>query len=406
MACIRPFAAWRPNPNLASRICELPYDVVSTSEARLVAAGNPLSFFHISRPEIDLPEDVNPYSANVYAQGRQNFAELIKSGSLRRDPTPCYYLYRQVMGDHSQTGLVAAASCEEYGRNLIKKHELTRPDKEEDRLRHIDALNAQTGPAFLTYRATPSLNGLLSILANQAPDIDFVAKDGVRHTSWVINSPENIRRIDSEFAAIPCLYIADGHHRSAAAYRIFQSRKGSGNSAFFLTVIFPHDQLQILPYNRVLRDLNGLSAVQLREKLAAVCELNEGASASPARPHELSLYLEQKWLGLQFRPEILSQASSDPAEKLDVSLLQRLVLGPVFGIHDPRTSNRIGFIGGIRGIKELEKTVESGEYACAFSLYPTTIDDLMTIADAGQIMPPKSTWFEPKLRDGMFCYEL
>ncbi len=404
MASLRPFAAWRPDPTRASQICELPYDVVSTGEARDLAAGNPLSFFHISRPEIDLPDQVNPYAPEVYDRGRASFRRLIADGALRQEAKPCYYLYRQIMGSHSQAGLVAVASCEEYGRNLIRKHELTRPDKEEDRLRHIDALNAQTGPAFLTYRASQSLTALFSAVAAQPPEVDFVAKDGIRHSSWVIAEEETMQQITSQFAALPCLYIADGHHRSAAAFRIYQARKGAGDSAFFLSVIFPHNQLQILPYNRVLRDLNGHTPAQVRQRLAQTFTLQSGASATPARPHELAVYLEGQWLGLRFRPEMTT--ANDPVERLDVSLLQKRVLAPVFGIDDPRTSKRISFIGGIRGVKELEQAVNSGEFACAFSLYPTTIVDLMAIADAGQIMPPKSTWFEPKLRDGMFSHEL
>jgi len=403
MASIKPFAALRPKPELAPRICELPYDVMSSEEARQMAAGNPLSFLHVSKPEIDLPPGVDLYAAEVYARGRENFQKLIGDGALRQDPAPCFHLYRQVMGPHSQVGLVAAASCEEYLQGIIKKHELTRVDKEDDRVRHIEALNSQTGPVFLTYRAVARLDELFAKQTQEKPDIDFTAKDGVRHTSWVVADASTIKAIEQEFGGIPFLYIADGHHRSAAAARIFQSRKGAGHSARFLTVIFPHNQMQILPYNRVLKDLNGMSVAQLLEKLDGVfVQQKKSGSTKPSRKHELGLYLEGAWHTLTFREHFTR--TKDPIEKLDVTLLQNYVLGPLFGIDDPRTSKRINFVGGIRGTAELEKLVNSGDYACAFSMFPTSIEDLMAIADAGGIMPPKSTWFEPKLRDAMFCH--
>lgn len=402
MASIKPFAALRPKPELASRICELPYDVMSSDEARQMAAGNPLSFLHVSKPEIDLPPSTDIYDASVYAKGRENFQKLISEGALRQDAQPAFYLYRQVMGQHSQVGLVAAASCEEYLSGIIKKHELTRPDKEDDRVRHVEALNSQTGPVFLTYRAVSNLDALFAKKITETPDVDFTGKDGVRHTSWAISDVPTIQAVEQEFASIPYLYIADGHHRSAAAGRVFQSRKGAGQSGRFLTVIFPHNQMQILPYNRVLKDLNGLSPETLLQKLDAVFIINEAGTAKPTRKHELGFFFGGKWRTLNFRPQFA--ATTDPIEKLDVTLLQKYVLAPLFGIDDPRTSKRINFVGGIRGTAELEKIVSSGEYACAFSMFPTSIEDLMTIADAGGIMPPKSTWFEPKLRDAMFCH--
>jgi uncharacterized protein (DUF1015 family) len=402
MATIKPFAALRPKPELAARVCELPYDVMSSAEARQLAAGNPLSFLRVSKPEIDLPPATDLYSQEVYAQGRENFTRLINEGALRQDPQNCFYLYRQIMGQHSQIGLVAAASCEEYLSGIIKKHEFTRPDKEDDRVRHIETLNSQTGPVFLTYRAVAALDALFATKVSETPDIDFTASDGVRHTSWVISDSTVIKQIEAEFARIAYLYIADGHHRSAAAGRVFQSRQGAGHSGQFLTVIFPHNQMQILPYNRVLKDRNGLSAEQLLQKLDGVFVIRPADSPSPARKHELGLYLAGQWHTLNFRPHFA--ATSDPIEKLDVTLLQKFVLDPIFGITDPRTSKRINFVGGIRGTVELEKLVNSREYACAFSMFPTSIEDLMTIADAGGIMPPKSTWFEPKLRDAMFCH--
>jgi uncharacterized protein (DUF1015 family) len=402
MATIHPFPALRPKPELAAQICELPYDVMSSEEARAMAAGNPLSFLHVSKPEIDLPPGTDLYSDAVYAKGAENFAKLIRDGALAQDRQPCFYLYRQIMGGHAQVGLVAAASCEEYLKNIIKKHEFTRPDKEDDRVRHIETLNSQTGPVFLTYRAVTAMDDFVKRKTAETPAVDFTAKDGVRHTAWVVSDAADIAFIAAEFAKIPFLYIADGHHRSAAAGRVYQSRKGAGHSATFLTVIFPHNQMQILPYNRVLKDLNGLTPEQLLAKLEAVFLITPHGSAKPTKKHELALYMGGQWRTLHFRPQFA--ATNDPIEKLDVTLLQKYVLAPVFGIDDPRTSKRINFVGGIRGTGELEKLVNSGEYACAFSMFPTSIEDLMTIADAGGIMPPKSTWFEPKLRDAMFCH--
>ena len=402
MATLKPFAALRPQPALASQICELPYDVMSSDEARALAAGNPLSFLHVSKPEIDLPPGTDVYAPEVYTQGRENFQKLIAQGALQQDAKPAFYLYRQIMGQHAQIGLVAAASCEEYLQNIIKKHELTRVDKEDDRVHHIETLNAQTGPVFLTYRAAKEFDAFVAQKITGAPAVDFTAKDGVRHTSWTLSSPEEILFVEAQFAHIPFLYIADGHHRCAAAGRIFKSRHGAGHSAQFLAVIFPHNQMQILPYNRVLKDLHGHSPEQLAQRLAIVFDVNPQGRPNPARKHELGFYFGGQWRTLTFKPQFT--ATRDPIEGLDVTLLQKQVLAPLFGIDDPRTSKRINFVGGIRGTAELEKLVNSGEYACAFSLFPTSIEDLMSIADAGGIMPPKSTWFEPKLRDAMFSH--
>ena len=402
MAAIKPFAALRPEPKLAARICELPYDVVSSDEAREIAAGNPLSFFRVSKPEIDLPPGTDPCAPEVYAKGRENFQKLIHDGALKQDAQPCFYLYRQIMGKHSQAGIVATASCEEYLREAIKKHELTRPDKEDDRARHIETLNAQTGPVFLTYRANAELDKFVAKRISKKPDVDFNARDNVRHTAWVIADPEEIKLIETQFSTIPFLYIADGHHRSAAAVRVFQSRQGAGQSGQFLAVIFPHNQLQILPYNRVVKDLNNWTPEQLLDIIGAVFPIEPTGRAQPSCKHEISLYLAGKWHTLGLRIKLSAPRNS--VDSLDVSLLQEHILASVFGIDDPRTSKRINFVGGIRGTAELEKLVNSGEYACAFSMFPTTIGDLMAIADAGGIMPPKSTWFEPKLRDAMFCH--
>ncbi len=402
MATVKPFAALRPRPELAPRVCELPYDVMSSDEARQTAAGNPLSFLRVSKPEIDLPLGTELHSPQVYARGAENFRRLIAEGVLRQDAQPCFYLYRQILGAQRQTGFVAVASCEEYLRNVIRKHELTRLDKEDDRVRHIEALNSQTGPAFLLYRATAALDTVLAQGTTGAPDLDFTAADGVRHACWTLADAATLARVEEEFRRLPVLYIADGHHRTAAAGRVFRSRAGAGGSAAFLAVLFPHDQVRILPYHRVVKDLNGLAVEALLQRLQAVFIVSEPGEATPARKHEIGFYLGGRWRTLTFKPELAE--TPDPVENLDVALLQRHVLAPLLGIDDPRRSPRIHFVGGIRGTGELERLVNSGGFACAFSMFPTGVEDLMAVADAGGIMPPKSTWFEPKLRDGLFCH--
>jgi uncharacterized protein (DUF1015 family) len=402
MATVKPFAALRPRPELAGRVCELPYDVMSSDEARQVAAGNPLSFLRVSKPEIDLPAGTDPCSPEVYARGAENFRKLIADGVLRQDARPAFHLYRQVMGSHSQTGFVAAASCPDYLQNVIQKHELTRPDKEDDRVRHIEALNAQTGPAFLLYRASAELGAILARGTSTAPDIDFTTPDGVRHACWALPDAATRANVEAGFRRVAVLYIADGHHRTAAAGRVFQSRAGAGGSAGFLAVIFPHDQVRILPYHRVVRDLNGQTPEGFLERLRGVFELREPGEATPGRKHEVGLYLGGRWRTLVFQPELTS--ARDAIASLDVALLQEQVLAPILAIEDPRRSQRIQFVGGIRGTGELERLVDSGEGACAFAMFPTGVEDLMAVADAGGIMPPKSTWFEPKLRDGLFCH--
>ena len=403
MADIQPFPALRPRPELAAQVCELPYDVMSTEEARAIAAERPLSFLRVSKPEIDFPPEVNPCDPAVYERGRVNFEAAIRQGILRQERAPAFYLYRQIMGAHSQTGLVAVASCEDYLASVIKKHELTRPDKEDDRVRHIDILNAQTGPVFLTYRASIETDRWQE-QAGEEPDTDFVGEDGVRHSAWAVRDREAIAAIRQTFAGIAALYIADGHHRSAAAARVYEKRQGQGNSGYFLSVIFPHHQMQILPYHRLVQMPAGLPRERLWSQLRSVFEEAGEGSAQPARPGEVGFYFEGRWRMLRFRPEL--RAEEDPAARLDVALLQKHVLDPIFGINDPRTSQAIQFVGGIRGTGELEKLVKSGRYQCAFAIHPATIEELMGIADAGGIMPPKSTWFEPKLRDAMFCHLL
>ena len=404
MATVKPFTALLPDSGRASEICELPYDVMSTAEARQMAEGRPNSFLHVSRPEIDLPKGIAPTDPSVYAKARKNLDRLIAEGALRRDGQAHYHLYRQIMGEHRQLGLVAVASCAEYCDNTIRRHEFTRPEKEDDRVAHLEALDAQTGPVFLAYPADAGLGELFGRIASGEPEHDFTAPDGVQHTSWTVASEEDTQFIASRFDSIPSLYIADGHHRSAAASRVAKRRSGSGSSDLFLTVLFPHDQVQILAYNRAVRDLNGQSPEEFLAALGHAFSIKESGQAEPNVKHEICLYLEGKWQTL--RPKESSIDPDDSIKQLDVSILQDHALAPLLGIDDPRRGKRIAFIGGIRGTGELEKLVDSGEFACAFSMYPTGIEDLMSIADGGGIMPPKSTWFEPKLRDGMFCHQI
>jgi uncharacterized protein (DUF1015 family) len=412
MSLIRPFPGLRPAPGRAADVLAPPYDVLSTAEARTRAAGKPWSFLHISKPEIDLPPDTDPYSPAVYAKGRENFAHLLKEGVLARDPQPCYYLYRLVMGAHTQTGIVAAASVPDYDSNRIRKHEFTRPDKEDDRVRQIDALNAQTGPVFLTYRHSAVIDALARAVAAGRPEVDTTADDGVRHTLWVIRDAAQVATITQAFDAMDRLYIADGHHRSAAASRVAAARKAAnprhaGDEAYnyFLAVIFPDDQMQILDYNRVVKDLNGLTPEAFLKKVEAAFGVEpQAAAVKPARAGEFGLYMKGQWYRLTIRAALVPQ--DDPVKRLDVSLLQEHLLAPLLGIGDPRRDKRIDFVGGIRGLQELERRVDSGEMACAFALFPTSIHAMMAVADAGEVMPPKSTWFEPKLADGLVSHLL
>ena len=404
MATVKPFQALLPDFGRASEICELPYDVMSAAEARQMAEGRPQSFLRVSRPEINLPEGTAPTDPSVYAKARENFDRLITGGTLRKDDQAHYYLYRQIMGEHRQLGLVALANCTEYDANTIRRHEFTRPEKEDDRVAHLEALDAQTGPVFLTYPADAGLDELLGRIASGEPDINFTSPDGVQHTSWTLVSEEDTQFIKSRFDLIPNLYIADGHHRSAAASRVAKRRSSSGSSDLFLTVLFPHDQVQILAYNRAVRDLNGRSPEVFLGALGQAFDIEDSGLAKPKGKHEICLYLEGRWRTL--RPKASSIDPDNPINQLDVSILQDHALRPLLGIDDPRRSERIAFVGGIRGTGELVKLVDDGEFACAFSMHPTSIEDLMSIADGGGIMPPKSTWFEPKLRDGMFCHQI
>ncbi len=409
MSLIVPFAGLRPVPEHAADVVAPPYDVLNTAEARERARGRPWSFLHISKPEIDLPEGTDPHDDTVYARGAGNLAKMIDAGILIREDRPVYYLYRLIMGDHEQVGLVAAASVDDYLSNRIRKHEYTRPDKEADRVRQIDALNTQTGPVFLTYRHDPAIDELARRIMAKTPLYDLTADDGVRHTFWVIDDPRDIDTITRTFDAMPNLYIADGHHRSAAAARVAEQRraagKGGGAADYFLAVLFPDNQMQILDYNRVVRDLNGLSPKAFLDALAdAFVVTPSGTPVRPARAGEFGMYLDGQWYRLAIRPERIP--ADDPVRRLDVSLLQDNLIAPVLGITDPRRDDRIDFVGGIRGLGELEKRVDSGEMQVAFSLHPTSMADLMAVADAEQVMPPKSTWFEPKLADGLVSHVL
>ena len=411
MSLIRPFPALRPASGRAQEVIAPPYDVLNTEEARGLAEGRPWSFLHISKPEIDLPAGTDPYAPEVYAKGAENLKRMLDAGVLAQDDKPCYYAYRIVMGEHVQTGLVAAASVADYDTNRIRKHEFTRPDKEDDRVRQVDALNAQTGPVLLAYPSAPEVDSILAGAVQAEPDADAVSEAGVRHTLWAIREDAVIARLTRLFEAMPALYIADGHHRSAAASRICAARKAanprhSGDEAYnhFLSVIFPHHEMKILDYNRVIKDLNGLSEAAFLARVGERFTVEDATGAvKPAKPGEVGLYLAGKWRKLTIKPELIP---ADPVGRLDVSLLQNNLIAPILGIDDPRRDKRIDFVGGIRGLAELEKRVDSGEMALALSLHPTGMEDLMAVADANEVMPPKSTWFEPKLADGMASHVL
>ena len=407
MSLIRPFTGLRPVARRAAEVIAPPYDVLNSEEARARAAGKTWSFLHISKPEIDLPVGTDPHSPAVYAKGKENFQKMLKEGVLGRESEPCYYVYRLIMGAHQQTGIVAAASVHAYDANRIRKHEFTRPDKEDDRVRQIEALNAQTGPVFLTYRRSAAIDAIVDKVTLGTPDVDIAADDGVQHTLWVLRGTHPIDVLTGLFDSMDCLYIADGHHRSAAASRVAAARRAknpqsTGNESFnsFLAVIFPDNQMQILDYNRVVKDLNGLSRERFLQKVEMAFSVKpEAAMVKPVRPGEFGLRMKGQWYRLSIKPERIP--ADDPVRRLDVSLLQEHLIAPVLGIDDPRRDKRIDFVGGIRGLEELERRVDSGEMACAFSMFPTSIADMMAVADAGLVMPPKSTWFEPKLADGL-----
>jgi uncharacterized protein (DUF1015 family) len=404
---IRPFTGLRPAPGRAAEVAAPPYDVLSTEEARKRAAGKPWSFLHISKPEIDLPPGTDPHAPQVYAKAAENLQRMLEQKVLERDRQPCYYAYRLIMDGHVQTGVVVAASVADYDTNRIRKHEFTRPDKEDDRVRQIEALNAQTGPVLLAYPNAPDVDALLAQVTGGEPVADVTADTGVRHSLWKIEDAAAQDRLTQAFDAMPALYIADGHHRSAAASRVAAARRATGPEScnFFLAVAFAHHQMRILPYNRVVTDLNGLSRQEFLSKIGQSFALRAASGAvTPAKPGEFGLYLTGQWYRLNIHPGLVPM--NDPVERLDVSLLADRLLSPLLGITDPRRDRRIDFIGGIRGAAELEKRVDSGEMAAAFSMFPTRMEDLMAVADVGEVMPPKSTWFEPKLADGLVSHVL
>ena len=412
MSLIRPFPALRPAPGRADDVAAPPYDVLNSFEARERVEGKPWSFLHISKPEIDLAEGTDPYDASVYIKGKENFDHMLKEGVLVQDEQPSYYLYRLIMGSHQQIGLVAAASVADYDTNRIRKHEFTRPDKEDDRVRQVDTLNCQTGPVFLTYRHDATIDKIVSEVTAGEPEVNITADDGIEHALWPVTDQATIDTITDTFDAMNAIYIADGHHRSAAASRVCASRKAAnpehtGDEAYnyFLTVIFPDDQMMILDYNRVITDLNGLDSASFLSQVEERFEVSKSATTvRPQNNAEFGMYLDKSWYKLAIKPELIP--SDDPVASLDVSLLANNLIDPILGISDPRRDKRIDFVGGIRGLEELEKRVNSGEMAVAFALYPTSMDQLMSVADANEVMPPKSTWFEPKLADGLASHML
>ncbi len=408
MATIHPFQALRPARETAREVAAVPYDVVNTSEARALASNNPLSFLHVSRPEIGLPDDTDPYGDAVYRKAAENFEKLKASAPLLVEETPSIYVYELRMGEHTQTGIAACCSVDEYDSDIIRKHERTRKDKEDDRTRHMVTIRAQTGPVFLTYRGRDEIDGVVGRARSAAPLYDITADDAIRHTIWRV-SEDDARELIEEFRAVPLLYIADGHHRAASASRARARLReenpdhtGSEEYNFFLTVLFPSDQLRILPYNRVVKDLNGLSPADFLKAVSEKFDLSEQAEPSPQSKGQARMYLGGKWYGLDLSRR--GAESSDPIGSLDVSLLQEQILEPILGIRDVRTDKRIDFVGGIRGTGALERLVDRGQAAVAFSLYPVTVDQLIAVSDANEIMPPKSTWFEPKLRDGLLSH--
>ncbi len=412
MAKIRPFKAVRPNKETAVKVTSPPYDVLNSEEAREMAKGNELSLLHVTKPEIDLDPKINLYDDLVYDKARENMQRFINEGILFQDEKPMFYLYRQTMplenGVHSQLGLIASASVDEYQNNLIKKHEFTRKDKEDDRTRHVYVTMANTGPVFLTYKSQPSIDRMFSEIEKNKPEYDFTTADGIRHIMWTIGNSDYISKIEKEFLSIPVMYVADGHHRSASAMRVREMMKvanpnhtGDEEYNFFLAVIFPHDQMNIMAYNRVVKTLNGNTSEDFMKKISEKFSIEPAGNdvPYPQSKHTFGMYLDGK--GYILTALDGSYDKKDPVESLDVAILQNNLLSPILGIHNPREDKTIDFVGGIRGNKELKKHVDSGNFKVAFSMYPTSIEELIAVADDDKIMPPKSTWFEPKLRDGV-----
>ena len=407
MTLIKPFRALRPAPGRAADVLAPPYDVLSSAEARDRAKGKPWSFLHVSKAEIDLDPAVDSHDDAVYAKARDNFRRMIAEGVLVRDDQPCYYVYRLTWQGRVETGFAALASIAAYAENRIRKHELTTPVKEDDRVHQIEAVNAQTGLVMLAYPDAPMVDALLARAAAQTPAVDVTADDGVRHELWVIDDAATIQALTRAVDALPALYIADGHHRSAAALRVAEAR--GWKDGYFLAVLLPQQQMTILDYNRVLRDLNGLTPEQVLQQIGTRYTIAPSdRPVRPTRADEVGMVLSGRWYRLALKPELAAEAarSADPTARLPVTLLARNVIEPIFGVADPRRDKRIDFVGGGRGLDELERLVASGAAAIAFALYPTQMTDLMAVADAGAIMPPKSTWFEPKLADGMVSHLL
>ena len=411
MAEIKPFRCIRPSKEAASAVAALPYDVYDRKEAKEIVKKNPLSFLAVDRAETQFEDGKNPYAPEVYEQAARTLKRWQQEGILTEDESPFYYLYELVMEGRAQTGIVACASVDDYSCGVIARHENTREEKEQDRICHVDVTNAHTGPIFLAYRSQEELNGLVALEKKKTPLYDFISEDGICHRVWKIEDPQKAEEIHRIFSGIPRVYIADGHHRAASAVKVAAMRREAnpswtGNEEFnyFLSVLFPDDQLMIMPYNRVVQDLNGLSREEFLKKTERYFVVTErGRKAfSPEQKGQVGMYLDGSWYQLDARPEI---CTDDPVEGLDVSILQDRILGPLLGIGDPRTDSRIRFVGGIRGLSELERLVDSGA-AVAFSMYPNSIRELFEVADAGLLMPPKSTWFEPKLRSGLFIHAI
>ncbi|MFW5799837.1 MAG: DUF1015 domain-containing protein [Spirochaetota bacterium] len=410
MITIKPFRGLRPKKELAEKVASPPYDVINSEEARKLAEGDKYTFLHVVKPEIDLDKDISLYDDRVYNKGKENLDNMIKEGILFQDDKPCFYIYRQKMKEHTQYGLVAGASVEDYDADRIKKHEYTRKKKEEDRTKHIETLNANTGPVFLTYKNN-LIDELVEKITKNEPEYDFTSPDGIKHTLWIVDDDYDIKEIQTKFKNMDYLYVADGHHRSASASNVAKKRKesnpkhtGDEEYNYFLSVIFPSDQMYIMDYNRVVADLNGNSEEQFMEKLKKDFEIEKTTEKKPKAKHEFGMYLDGQWYRLKAKKGSFDE--SGPVKSLDVSILQENVLTKLLNITDPRTDDRIDFVGGIRGVEELEKRVNDGKYKLAFSMYPTSIDELMSVADSGNVMPPKSTWFEPKLRSGLITHLL
>jgi uncharacterized protein (DUF1015 family) len=409
MAIVRPFKGLRPPREVAPKLASLPYDVINSEEAREIAKDNPQSFLHVVKPEIDLEPGVNLYDQKVYDQAVENFKAFQQKGWLKKDETDCLYIYKEVMDGRTQIGLVGCVSAQEYWDGKIKRHEFTRKVKEEDRLKHVDLVNANAGPVFLTYPAKAEIDSLINEAIKAQPDADFTSDDGIKHTIWVVKDPAWIKKVSEEFAKLPALYVADGHHRTQAAARLAKVRAennpnhtGNEEYNFFLAVIFPHNHLHIMDYNRAVVDLNGHSEDEFIKKVEEKFTVEKLEYKNPTAANTFGMYLKGTWYKLSAKPG--SFDANDPVNSLDVAILQNNLLNPILGIGDPRTDDRIDFIGGIRGIKELEKIVDNGKFAVSFSMFPTSIEQLMKIADSGEVMPPKSTWFEPKLRSGLVIH--